>query len=675
MNDRAHAQPQSGQPDENDGLVLRFAGSLVEQLGAQLYPSATATVAELISNAWDADAEHVWVDIPFGEGWTADSEIVVLDDGHGMTREMARTAYLIVGRNRRAEGPGRLSEGGRKVHGRKGIGKLAAFGTAGTLECTTKRDGETTAFRLDYDELRHKGPGDDYEVEIIDNPEDLVDPEGNELTSGTRIRLTDLHLQRAIPEDQFLRSMSRRFAISAEEMTVEIGDHKLKRFNMKCEFRFPKDGYPDGVEVIDDEKDVHHGWAREELDGDRVVKWWIGFTPTPLDDASLQGISVLAEGKMAQRPFKFEHTQGLEGQLGFEYMIGEVRADWLDTGVEIDDDLIQSNRDQLRLESDRLAEFLEWGRKRVAWALRRRNQLKQDKTLQGFTASDQVEELLEPFTTREKRHYLKIAQALSKLEEADEDYIFQVMGQVVDAHGEKVIREMMDRIVETPDEAQAQVWDLIHQFGLIDARRRQSTIEARMEAIDKLRAAVEGGAREVPEIHNIIVENPWLIDPRWEMFDDETDISTWGVDYEPELDDTGNIIDFVFGLKTDDEVIVVEIKRGTNADESIRKASLAEVQKFQAYLSEVEAHFDNETPHTRVRGLMIANGYVKAANRYRKKWEQPGVMEFRTWERVLDETHRLHVDWLEVSRRRSGDDDEEQVVLGEIDLDGDDEAA
>ena len=40
-------------------LELRFGGRLVEQLGAQMYPSATATVAELISNAWDADAENV----------------------------------------------------------------------------------------------------------------------------------------------------------------------------------------------------------------------------------------------------------------------------------------------------------------------------------------------------------------------------------------------------------------------------------------------------------------------------------------------------------------------------------------------------------------------------------------------------------------------------------------
>src|SRR4051794_15331265 len=110
-------------------LELRFAGQLVEQLGAQLYPKVTATVAELISNAWDADATNVWVTVPFDEQWRDEATIEVLDDGHGMTSQQAQDRYLVVGRNRRRF-DGATSEGGRQLHGRKGIGKLAAFGTA-----------------------------------------------------------------------------------------------------------------------------------------------------------------------------------------------------------------------------------------------------------------------------------------------------------------------------------------------------------------------------------------------------------------------------------------------------------------------------------------------------------------------------------------------------------------
>ena len=99
-------------------LKLRFSGALVEQLGSQLYPSATASVAELVSNAWDADANNVWVEIPFGTSWTPDGEIVVLDDGHGMTRRQAQAMYLVVGRKRRLTDQGKTPKG-RLVHGRR----------------------------------------------------------------------------------------------------------------------------------------------------------------------------------------------------------------------------------------------------------------------------------------------------------------------------------------------------------------------------------------------------------------------------------------------------------------------------------------------------------------------------------------------------------------------------
>ena len=39
------------QSHEEDGLYLRFLGSLIEELGAKMYPSVTASVAELVSNA------------------------------------------------------------------------------------------------------------------------------------------------------------------------------------------------------------------------------------------------------------------------------------------------------------------------------------------------------------------------------------------------------------------------------------------------------------------------------------------------------------------------------------------------------------------------------------------------------------------------------------------------
>jgi hypothetical protein len=52
---------------------------------------------------------------------------------------------------------------------------------------------------------------------------------------------------------------------------------------------------------------------------------------------------------------------------------------------------------------------------------------------------------------------------------------------------------------------------------------------------------------------------------------------------------------------------------------------------------------------------MIAQGYTANGNRVKQSLEQnPSIdLRFRTWDRVIAETERMHLGWLEVSRARS----------------------
>lgn len=52
---------------------------------------------------------------------------------------------------------------------------------------------------------------------------------------------------------------------------------------------------------------------------------------------------------------------------------------------------------------------------------------------------------------------------------------------------------------------------------------------------------------------------------------------------------------------------------------------------------------------------MIAQDYTAGADGMRKNLEQiiSPKLEFKTWDRVLDETHRMHLGWLEVSEQRA----------------------
>jgi hypothetical protein len=637
-------------------LRLRYAGSLVEQLGAQLYPRVTATVAELISNAWDADARNVWVTIPF-DNWQPTSQIVVVDDGIGMNHQQAREAYLVVGRKRRVEEGTDLSPTlKRALHGRKGIGKLAAFGTARILECVTLTSEGSTAFLLDYDKIRKLKPSQDYQVEPATDSSVPTDPTtGKALAHGTRITLRELWLKRSISESGFMRSMARRFAIAQGEMNAFINGQVLKRFDMALEFKFPRDGSPAELERIDPD-----GWAVEQLSTGKEVRWWIGFTEKPLEDEQTQGISVLARMKMAQRPFLFERSQGTTGQLGQEYLVGEVQADWLDEGFDIADDFIQSNRDQLQIEDDRLDPFIEWGRRRLAWALRERNRLRQERAIEGFKVTPEYEEILKDFTPREQKGLMRIAEQASKWPEMTTDDVRGLMVQVVNAREDVMVRSLMEEIADEDDPFQERMWKLVHEFSLIDARRNLTIIEARIKTIEKLRDAVERGAREVPDIHEIIRADAWLLDPRWQPYDDEMDLESLGLTYKPQQDEKGQIVDFLFVLRPSapapiDEVIVVEIKRGKNRDGSTRRATEEEVNKFHGYVVQVQTHYSKNTKPPIVRGLMIAEDYTDRADGVRRNLEKipDPRLEFKTWESVISETERMHRGWLVVSRRRA----------------------
>ena len=50
--------------EQEKKLHLSFHGRIIDSLGIQMYQSPVAAVAELIANAWDADATKVDVTLP-----------------------------------------------------------------------------------------------------------------------------------------------------------------------------------------------------------------------------------------------------------------------------------------------------------------------------------------------------------------------------------------------------------------------------------------------------------------------------------------------------------------------------------------------------------------------------------------------------------------------------------
>jgi HSP90 family molecular chaperone len=88
------------------------------------YRNTEQALKELIDNAWDADAERIWITLP---GSITNEPIIVKDDGTGMTEREVRNEYLNIARDRRSRKGDLSLIRKRQVKGRKGIGKFAGL--------------------------------------------------------------------------------------------------------------------------------------------------------------------------------------------------------------------------------------------------------------------------------------------------------------------------------------------------------------------------------------------------------------------------------------------------------------------------------------------------------------------------------------------------------------------
>ena len=182
-------------------LEMKISLQALEHLGMNLYSTIPAVLAEIVANAWDADASRVSVELG--------QEISIQDDGVGMTRAQVIERFLIVGFQRRHV-MGTETSKGRQPMGRKGIGKLSSFSVATVVTVYTIRDGERTAFRMDAERIRTQIQND----EGVSCRVDEINSWPPELTSGTRITLSNLKHQTTKQTTRGLRQrIARRFSV------------------------------------------------------------------------------------------------------------------------------------------------------------------------------------------------------------------------------------------------------------------------------------------------------------------------------------------------------------------------------------------------------------------------------------------------------------------------------
>ncbi len=133
--------------------------ALLQELGERLVTTPHVALAELVKNSYDADATEVHITIR--ESQNGGPEIVVKDNGHGMTFKQIREFWMRIGNTHKGQEE-HSARFGRPLTGSKGIGRFCVrrLGSHVRLESSAKIGGKIEFNTLEIDWTKFT-PGDD----------------------------------------------------------------------------------------------------------------------------------------------------------------------------------------------------------------------------------------------------------------------------------------------------------------------------------------------------------------------------------------------------------------------------------------------------------------------------------------------------------------------------------
>ncbi len=528
-------QQASGPTEPDLTYTMTVDLSVLESLGINLYSNAAAVLSELVANAYDADSGSVEInwqpraDGPAGQDGTEGlTEVVVTDDGVGMTVEQLNDRFLKAGYKKRVE-EGTHSPAGRPYMGRKGIGKLSVFSLAKTVEVYSKtKDGDALGLRIQVGDLEDKiRAGEPY------HPAPVAVPEMYQ-RQGTTLVLSDLKRKRAGLTAAALRKrLARRFDVLDTRARHEGGFHilvngkritwadrqELKKLEFVWEFgkqSLPASVLPDDCQrfvLPSDAVDAGAGWK---------IGGWFGTTrvPTDLTDddeaGSLKNIIVLAR----KRPIQ----EGIIEKLDFSrifgnYVTGQVEADFLDLDEEGYDDIATSDRQRLIEDDERVVALQAFLRKAFVVAADQWSKARPKREAQDALARyPQLKEWLDnrPLWQQDSARKMigTIASLAFERKNEVEDRAALLRSGVL-AFARVGLRKSADDLQQLSQVTAEDLLPLLGQQDAYEAGLWVDILRSRVRAIDQLRGLTKADEKE-KVLQKHLFDHLWLLDPAWE---------------------------------------------------------------------------------------------------------------------------------------------------------------
>ena len=320
-------------------LEMTFDPNTIEHLGIRMYTTLPPVLAELIANAYDADAENVSLIL---KDQNDEKEIIIEDDGIGMSFDDINNKFLKIGKNnRQIDGDETLIKQRKRI-GKKGLGKLSFFGIAHEIEVTTRKEGKETVFRMSWDNLKET-TGQNYTPEIV-KPETPC----SDQKKGTKIVLRKIQRKTSFNSNDLSVSLSRMFILHDnfkitikhnEENSLEVTNQmRYKSLEKEFEWNFPLSNY-----------------SQHDYNECSKIKGYLIATKKPISPiTNMRGITLFSRTKLVNNP---EYFSDSTSSHFFSYLTGYLEVDFLD---DLDEDVIATNRQSLNWNHEKTKELRDY---------------------------------------------------------------------------------------------------------------------------------------------------------------------------------------------------------------------------------------------------------------------------------------------------------------------------
>lgn len=685
--------------------VLKISRSTIDKLGVKLYDKVSAVLAELVANAYDADAVNVIVLAPMDQrlatGYTTKNReriisdkgltISVVDDGHGMNPTELQDFYLQVGADRHLRANnGKITRKGRRVMGRKGVGKLAPFGICNVIEVITSgianqeehEEGGTPRFVTAHIILQKndviKETDEDYEP-LIGN----LDGTPAE-RAGTTIILRDF-VERKVPSIVDLqRQIATRFGLERDDWSVVLKDNSIPLgeppelnignadidllLSSKIEFSIGDEGSvllpakrsTNGETELLNE--IKSGFVLE--DSIYPIKGWMAFAAKPSTDELIKGVRIYCNGKIAAQTVFFGQNTSFQGFYDVQnYLVGQIHCDFLDE----DEDLIQTDRRDILWSSMLGTALSTWGIgviKHMGHITR--NPLKA-KRWQEFTKSSDFHNLLERrvkkyATTELKEHAVEMAKILIK-GISDEDVTnpsitITVANLAIDLSPNKLIVAALRNASEAAAKQDGSEESGAFYVKLLDAARigQYAAIgqiaHQRLAVIELLNGFIENKSVNEDTMQETLAKSPWLIDPSWTPLTQNAQARSMVDSIVREFDSRVKAQrrlrelklekkrpDFVFLDLLTSDLHTIEIKRPGHA------FSTSDAKRFFKYftiMKEVNVALGYDSKNVVVHLICDEIKLVDEQKQLFDEWSSKRQIRWMKWTEFVDRTTRVH---------------------------------